>query len=272
MDRSKRYSVQIGNVSNESLAKVTPLIKLIVIPIFVFILTRKWLGTQADFEFWSGGSLLGFFFLMVIITGFFVDLWKQHIQILRFGRCEGDSELYYENSGFLYFKQINKRWVSKRFRIRDIEEFQLTKGNSVVFIKVNSEIFNERNGENKNSISLDYIGDLSTALMIYEKIELSFLQRDHSIFDVLNEVRKIRFQNLHISDLKKHISLNQRQNFIKKLFNGEKEEYFLSIEILNSNNEFEAMNFLQSLGEKYHWKRDCEQVFELTQLVNRRFL
>jgi hypothetical protein len=198
-------------------------------------------------------------------------LWAEHIQIIRYGRCSGDADLYFESYNFLYFKQIKKKSFSVRFRLSDIEEFRLDENNFSVFVKVNSEIFENLDGTKSNSIKLNYLGDLSIALMISEKIYLSLRARDVSNWDILDEVKKIRFQNLPISDLK-NISLNQRFNFVQKLFNGEKEEYFLTIEKLNSINEFEALNLLQTIREKYNWEKDCEHAFEFTYLVNRRFM
>jgi hypothetical protein len=272
MDRSKRFSIQVGSIQNLSFKKVQPLIRLLIMPTAFFCLSFLIFALrmrEADvFVSCTIGSILIFIGTLYLT----VLLWVEHIQIMRYGRCSGDADLYFEGNTFLFFNQIKQKSFSVRFRLSDIDEFRLDENNTLIFVKVNSEIFENLDGTKSNSIKLNYRGDLSTAVMISEKIYLSFLGRDISNWDIQNELKNIRFQNLPISDLKKYISLNQRFNFVQKLFNGEKEEFFLNIEKLNSANEFEVLSLLQTIREKYIWEKDCEHAFEFTQLVKRRFL
>jgi hypothetical protein len=90
--------------------------------------------------------------------------------------------------------------------------------------------------------------------------------------DIMRELQGIRLQNMPITDLKKNISLNQRFNFYKGLFNSDNEKYELTIEQLNNSSKSEAFALLKSLGEEFRWSSNSSLVFEFTQLVIRRFL
>jgi hypothetical protein len=165
--------------------------------------------------------------------------------------------------------------------LKDIEEFQLSDENSRINIKTKSNIFKQRNGNFDDKISLDYIGDLSAALMISEKIQIANMPDQNSsqddkmiglLNDIMRELQGIRLQNMPITDLKKNISLNQRFNFYKGLFNSDNEKYELTIEQLNNSSKSEAFALLKSLGEEFRWSSNSSLVFEFTQLVIRRFL
>ena len=282
MENSKTYSVQIGTVQNLFLKKLNVLVRLFILPLisigiwffFVAIVFPK----AGENGWWDSFMLITF---TVCVLAFIILLWVQSIQIGLYDRCTGDSDLYFEGDQFVYFEQFGKKLTFVKFSLKDIEEFQLADENSRIKIQTKSNIFKQGNGNFDNTISLNYIGDLSTALMISEKIQIVNTPNHNSsqddkmiglLNDILRELQVLRLQNLPIADLKKNISLNQRFNFCKGLFNSDNKKYELVIEQLNNSSKSEAFALLTTLSAEFGWNSNSSLVFEFTQLVNRRFL
>ena len=280
MDRSKTFSVQIGAVQNLIFKKLDARVRVLLLPlvsIIIWIFLLSWILKGPD----SWSDLLGVVMLTVTNLVFIILLWVQSIQIVLYDRCTGDSDLYFEGDQFVYFEQFGKKLTSVKFSLKDIEEFQLADENSRIKIQTKSNIFRQGNGNFDNKISLNYIGDLSTALMISEKIQIVNTPNQNSsqddkmiglLNDILRELQVLRLQNLPIADLKKNISLNQRFNFYKGLFNSDNEKYEIAIEQLNKSSKSEAFALLKTLSAEFGWNSNSSLLFEFTQLVNRRFL
>ncbi len=83
-----------------------------------------------------------------------------------------------------------------------------------------------------------------------------------------------RFKNAPISDLRAAIGLNERANFIRDLFHGNREAYFQTLEQLNAAHDYqEAVVYLEnSVKEAYGWNEQHETVQAFMELVYRRFL
>jgi hypothetical protein len=73
-----------------------------------------------------------------------------------------------------------------------------------------------------------------------------------------------------IEDLKKSITLNQRFQFARELFNGDNQEYEIVIEKLNSIHRDDALKQLESLQSKHNWRQDSVAYMEFFELIQRR--
>ena len=115
----------------------------------------------------------------------------------------------------------------------------------------------------------------SRAQAIHEKFEgqrpslheqLMATNRGHSLAD--------RFKNAPVSDLRAAIGLNERANFIRDLFRGDRDAYFRTLEQLNAAHNYqEAVVYLENrVKEAYGWNEQHETVQAFMELVYRRFL
>jgi hypothetical protein len=115
----------------------------------------------------------------------------------------------------------------------------------------------------------------SRAQAIHEKFEG---QRPslHEQLIATNQERSLadRFKNAPISDLRSAIGLNERANFIRDLFQGDREAYFRTLEQLNAAHDYqEAVVYLENrVKEAYGWNEQHETVQAFMELVYRRFL
>ena len=279
MSHSTSFSFQIGSIQNEDLKKVHPIIRLLIYPSLiigfsVFAINFYSHKVEADWK-----EYIAPFFVLLYGLYSTIHLWFQMIQIVRFDRCYGDMELYFENGKLILIQQHRKETVLTKFYLSDIEEFNLFENNSEVFIKVNSEIFTKRDGSKINSIRLKYLGDLSFALMIIEKIASEKNNGKDGgekvldlLGDIMREVKVARFKNVPITNLYKNITLNQRFSFVKELFKGDKNDYEMTIEKFDNSSKLEAISLLKEIGDKYNWNSQSSLVLEFSELVNRRFL
>lgn len=82
-----------------------------------------------------------------------------------------------------------------------------------------------------------------------------------------------RMQAQPIADLKAAIGLNERFNFITDLFANDLLGFDEAVKQLNNAaNREEALAFLASLGEKYHWDDSMSALSRFTEFVHRRFM
>lgn len=83
-----------------------------------------------------------------------------------------------------------------------------------------------------------------------------------------------KLKNKPISDLKSAIGLNERAKFIRELFQGQRDAYFLTLEQINlSDNYHEAVRYLEnSIKATYDWDEQNETVQAFMELVYRRFV
>lgn len=102
------------------------------------------------------------------------------------------------------------------------------------------------------------------------------MQKEHSLNDRLKENKTemaSKLQDVPIQDLKKAISINDRQRFIQELFRGDETMYERSIKTINSFGiSAEAEYWIQrELKVKLGWNSGEELVKTFDQLVKRRF-
>ncbi|MFH1320389.1 MAG: hypothetical protein ABII90_07040 [Bacteroidota bacterium] len=83
-----------------------------------------------------------------------------------------------------------------------------------------------------------------------------------------------KLEKTPISDLKTAIGVNERFLFINELFNGNKEDYGNSIDLLNKCKDLaEAKAHIDSeLKEKYNWNEEDDTITAFLNLVERRFM
>ena len=83
-----------------------------------------------------------------------------------------------------------------------------------------------------------------------------------------------KLKHTPIKDLKAHIGLNKRFNFITTLFHGKEQEYEAAIAKVNDfKNYDEAISYIQDqLVPKYGWKEDELIASDFFMLVMRRYL
>jgi len=79
-----------------------------------------------------------------------------------------------------------------------------------------------------------------------------------------------KLQSKPISDIGTSLGLNDRFKLINELFNGDKDSYQQTINILDSANNFnEAFNYISS---SYDWDMEDDSVLMLLDLVRRKFI
>ena len=79
-------------------------------------------------------------------------------------------------------------------------------------------------------------------------------------------------QNKKIENIAKSISINQRYQFTKQLFKGDKNALEQAVEELDKMQDMEnAVNFTETLARSQEWDMDSEEVTEFMLLVRRRF-
>ena len=78
-----------------------------------------------------------------------------------------------------------------------------------------------------------------------------------------------KMQSKPIQDIASAISLNDKFIFIRELFNGNKEQYLETIQVLNNFDTYEnALSFLQ---ENFDWDEENPNFERLIELVKRKF-
>jgi hypothetical protein len=75
-----------------------------------------------------------------------------------------------------------------------------------------------------------------------------------------------------IEDLKRAITLNQRFQFSRELFQGSSQEYEIAIEQLNNGSREQAMSYLDGLCTKYAWDTESAVASDFIDLVTRRHI
>ena len=76
-------------------------------------------------------------------------------------------------------------------------------------------------------------------------------------------------QSKPIHDIASAISLNDKFIFIRELFNGNKEQYLETIQILNNFDTYE--NALDFLINNFDWEEENPHFERLKELVKRKF-
>src|SRR6056297_31758 len=78
-----------------------------------------------------------------------------------------------------------------------------------------------------------------------------------------------RMQKKPIYDLTRAIGVNDKFSFIRELFNGDKQQYHESIQIINEMHNFEeAKNYIE---ESFAWDHEDPEVQKFMELVERKF-
>ncbi|MFM7308983.1 MAG: hypothetical protein ACKOZY_00080, partial [Flavobacteriales bacterium] len=75
-----------------------------------------------------------------------------------------------------------------------------------------------------------------------------------------------------IEDLKRAITLNQRFQFSRELFQGSSQEYEIAIDQLNNGSREQAMSYLDGLSTKYAWDTESAIASDFIDLVTRRHI
>jgi hypothetical protein len=91
------------------------------------------------------------------------------------------------------------------------------------------------------------------------------LSQNQNTSTILNRLEKSK-----IDDLKKSITMNQRFQFARELFNGDSEQYEITISALNNCEPEKALELLQSNKQKWSWDETSIAFIELLDLVQRR--
>lgn len=91
------------------------------------------------------------------------------------------------------------------------------------------------------------------------------LSQNQNTSTILNRLEKSK-----IDDLKKSITMNQRFQFARELFNGDSEQYEITISALNNCEPEKALELFQSYKQKWSWDETSIAFIELLDLVQRR--
>lgn len=91
------------------------------------------------------------------------------------------------------------------------------------------------------------------------------LSQNQNTSTILNRLEKSK-----IDDLKKSITMNQRFQFARELFNGDSEQYEITISALNNCEPEKALELFQSNKQKWSWDETSIAFIELLDLVQRR--
>jgi len=79
-----------------------------------------------------------------------------------------------------------------------------------------------------------------------------------------------KLQSKPIKDINTAIGLNDKFIFIRELFNGDKDHYNETVQVLNNFDTYE--NALQFLNENFDWDKEDDNFIRLTELVRRKYL
>ncbi len=91
------------------------------------------------------------------------------------------------------------------------------------------------------------------------------LSQNQNTTTILNRLEKSK-----IDDLKKSITMNQRFQFARELFNGDSEQYEITISALNNSSAENALTLFQNFKQKWSWDENSIAFIELLDLVQRR--
>jgi hypothetical protein len=91
------------------------------------------------------------------------------------------------------------------------------------------------------------------------------LSQNQNTSTLLNRLEKSK-----IDDLKKSITMNQRFQFARELFNGDSEQYEITISALNNCEPEKALEIFQNCKQKWAWDETSIAFIELLDLVQRR--
>jgi hypothetical protein len=91
------------------------------------------------------------------------------------------------------------------------------------------------------------------------------LSQNQNTSTLLNRLEKSK-----IDDLKKSITMNQRFQFARELFNGDSEQYEITISSLNNCEPEKALEIFQNCKQKWAWDETSIAFIELLDLVQRR--
>jgi len=91
------------------------------------------------------------------------------------------------------------------------------------------------------------------------------LSQNQNTTTILNQLEKSK-----IDDLKKSITMNQRFQFARELFNGDSEQYEITISALNNCEAENALSLFQNFKQKWAWDETSIAFIELLDLVQRR--
>jgi hypothetical protein len=91
------------------------------------------------------------------------------------------------------------------------------------------------------------------------------LSQNQNTSTILNRLEKSK-----IDDLKKSITMNQRFQFARELFNGDSEQYEITISALNNCEADKVFELFQNYKQKWSWDETSIAFIELLDLVQRR--
>ena len=89
---------------------------------------------------------------------------------------------------------------------------------------------------------------------------------------VVQETVAKKLSSQPIEDLKRAITLNQRFQFSRELFQGSSQEYEIAIDQLNNGSREQAMSYLDGLSTKYAWDTESSIASDFIDLVTRRHI
>ncbi len=115
--------------------------------------------------------------------------------------------------------------------------------------------------ESAEDIAIDKPFPESTPIVSLNDI----LSQNQNTSTILNRLEKSK-----IDDLKKSITMNQRFQFSRELFNGDSEQYEITISALNNCDSEKALELFQTYKQKWSWDETTIAFIELLDLVQRR--
>jgi len=117
--------------------------------------------------------------------------------------------------------------------------------------------------------SIDSQKDFSSPTILNETTPIvslnDILSQNQNTSTILNRLEKSK-----IDDLKKSITMNQRFQFARELFNGDSEQYEITISALNNCDSEKALELFHTYKQKWSWDEASIAFIELMDLVQRR--
>ncbi len=116
-----------------------------------------------------------------------------------------------------------------------------------------------------------------TSTSSFENKSVEIDQGPKTLNDYLNKASGTSLADIHlkkkISNLKSHISVNQRYMFVRELFDNNNEDYSRALTELEQHQTYvEAFNYLRNeFAQKYRWRMDSEEVVEFLEVISKRY-
>lgn len=103
------------------------------------------------------------------------------------------------------------------------------------------------------------------------------IETANSLNDLFKEQSEVslrkKFQNSPVENIKNHISIAKKFEYISIMFDGDAEAYNQNIDLLNNYEEISAARKkMDELSQKYEWNLEDTSIIKFIELVERRYL